>query len=162
MAVGDIEAATSHKEIVEFSEIVAVDLIDDVVAFEKLQEQRYMKFWKNFCLTQLDDDEKNFEIILWGTELVRKFNKELTGKRGTAESFGDEFSILAKNSLVALRDKQVAYLSGEYSWKNSGDVNGQISGLYGRHDEEELIWWQVCVPVLRSGKLCCLSLVYFE
>jgi len=103
MVVTNFEESKMPETMATFVSLVSADMSEGVLDFSKLQEERYMDFWKYLCIAEEINEEKEFQVTFWGTELVKNYGKEMTGKTVNAEGFGVEFGGWAKNKCFSRR-----------------------------------------------------------
>ncbi len=148
--VSDIKSdsleAKEHPLICAFVDLRERSMADGLLNFDDLQMQPFMKFWKNFCITRLVNADKDYEIILWGTDLTQNYGKDLTGALAKCTVQESAFEILLTHHYKTIKDKQVSYISGTLGWENKSYVK----------------WHQIFVPLLKNNKICCLSVICFS
>lgn len=139
--------ARSNATIVEFMALAEADMIDCVLDFTIMQEQRYMKFWKNWSIIELINGTE-LRFVYWGTELAKVYDREWTGKFVVEEDYANisAYRCLCDIHMKTIKRKEILYTNGTLDWV----------------ERDYTKWNRVNIPILRTGEICSLSLVVFE
>jgi hypothetical protein len=146
MIIENCPDAEMCETLSSFHGLVASDMIDGVIEFKSIQQRRYMKFWQNLCISRLVDTDGNYEIVLWGSELTKRYGKDLTGTRVRPEDLGTDYEVVSWHHYKTIKHNDMSYLSGTLGWQ----------------DRDHIKWRQIFVPMLKNGDICCLSVICFD
>ena len=146
MIIEDSSDAKNNAVINAFLEISADRLKNGAIDFSDLQEHRFMKYWKNMCIMEMEPGQKSWKVVFWGQELVDNYGKDMTGKSFDENELGQQAEELLRDYVEAFLHDRIAFASGVLDWREKG----------------HRAWHRVVMPLIKNGKKCCLSVAAFE
>jgi len=139
--------AETHPMISQFAEVIKPYFANGAVDFEILQKPQFLKFWRHLMIAKYLPDLDDFRIVFWGTYLVNKYGKELSGKTFAEAGLGDKQQYFYDLHKSAMLGQEIIFTKGIFSWE----------------DKDFLTWYQIKMPLRRSQQVCeTLTCIYFE
>jgi len=129
----------------DFIKLVDLTVGEQILDFSQLQSRPFCLFWPNILIYRFVPDLVDYRIIFAGTTTCKTYDKDLTGKLMTEMNFGPALKDLRKLNDQVMANKNRYYLSGIHDWE----------------DKKYVKWWQIRMPLKRSGQvnevLLCLD-----
>lgn len=117
-----------------------VDLIDETVGpgvpyLHHIQQQPFMKFWKNLFIYKYLSSINDFEVVFFGTEVVTYFGMDPTGKLLSDIGLKEAYASVYEANMRVIKGERRVYSSGTLTWQN----------------KEHRKWHHVKMPIIRNG-----------
>ena len=145
MIVLDSKEAKLDNKICAFNALLNAKCEDEVLRLRDVQDADYMPFWDSMAISErLDDGEHR--VVFWGTNLVKNYGKDHTGKlmNECDVGYNPQMVSIIENHVIA--KKKCVFVSGKIDWENQ-DYAG---------------WNRIIVPIVLAGnKLSSLSIINF-
>ena len=150
------EAASRDGRIVEFLTAYRNGKIGSFLSFEEFQGSAFSRFWKNSAILRYEADRADFRIIFFGTGLVAKYGRDVTGlchgdclDPALAESF-------TRHYREALDGGAPVYLSGNFGWKGEDYIrwHAVVAPLnHPAHEDEVVLHVSYCRNPKLAGRI---------
>jgi len=128
-------------------------LIDETVGdgmphLKDIQCPSFMKFWKHLFIYRHLIQQKDFEVVLFGSNVVSFYGMEATGKRLSEIGLGEAYDSVYETNMRVINGERRVFSNGTLFWQN----------------REHLDWHHVKMPLIRKGSeievLSCIAYLH--
>ena len=129
------DGASCDQRIADFVEAYRAGKSEAFLSFSEFQGRDFSRFWKNSAILRYDAERADFRIIFFGTGLVAKYGRDVTGlchkdyiEPEIAGAFTDQYR-------RSLDIGEPVYISGNFGWQGEDYICWDAVALPLSHED---------------------------